>query len=205
MIWLLIFTIAVFIAWRAAIRLLPASRARGTAATIVARLPEGAVWKWGRGAWGLVLGPDLEKTLEPEVAEALLAVTWGVSDRADLERAEETMRDRAPEQVTWRQVRMIALVRLAVAGGVLDGAEGTKKLTELSSELTGRHAGWSALADAFDAEHTDFLKSPPPKEGGVVPAGLTPLPTLDHLKKARASLEAGVWPDLRWDMVASSS
>jgi len=197
MIWLLLTTVAVFIAWRAMIRL-SAGRVRGTAATIPARLPEALVWRWGRGVWGLVLGRDLEKTLEPEVAEALLAVTWGVAERADLDRAERAMREHAPGRDTWRRVRMVALVRLAVAGGVVDAADGTRRLTELASELGGDHLGFAAIADAFAAEHAAFLQAPPRKEGGVIAAGLTPLPTNEHVAAARAWLETDVWPDAPW-------
>jgi hypothetical protein len=97
---------------------------------------------------------------------------------------------------------MIALVRLAVAGGVLEAAEGTRRLAELATELRADHDGGPALAEAFASEHEAFLQKPPMKKDGVVSPGLTPLPTAEHLAQARAWLATDVWPDIPWEISA---
>ncbi len=197
MFWFLLMTAAVFIAYRAFLVRARADRVIGTASVRAQRLPEGSAWRSGAGVWGLVLGPELERTLTAEVAEALLAVSWGVTDGADLGTAEATMRGSSGDRATWTIVRTATLVRLAVAGGVVSPDEGTSKLEALWAELAPLHTSWSSLGDAFAREHEGFLAEPPrPPAQGERVIGLARLPSVDQLEKARAWLEASVWPDL---------
>lgn len=172
------------------------TRVRGTASVIPERLPAGPLWSWGRGVWGLVLGPDLEKTLSAEVAEAMLAVSWGVSDAADLDQAERVMSEKMPAAKTWRLVRTAALVRLAVAGGVIGVADATSRLGVIASTLEALHDSWDDVADAFAAEHQTFLAEQG-TDGERPPLGLARMPDGALAVRARAWLASDVWPDLK--------
>jgi hypothetical protein len=181
------------------------TRVRGTASVIAARLPQGEPWSFGRGVWGLVLGPEIEKTLSAEVAEAVLAVSWRVSDAADLERADAEMSARMPAARTWRLVRSATLVRLAVAGRVLDAASGSARLELIAQSLTSTHRSWEDLAKTFAAEHQRFLEADDAERSGSdATPGLARLPEPSQLARSRAWLEKSVWPDVVWRVPPTS-
>lgn len=192
MIWLLLLTAGVLVLYRGIL----VARSR-PAAPKPARLPETEEWRWGRGVWALVLGREMDRGIEAEVAEALLAVSWRVADAADLDEAERVMRSRFPELDVWRAVRMMAFVRLAVAGRLITPGTGTDRLGGYASLIRDRVGSWEELGATFQTEHAAFLAAT--AEAREVEVGMARLPDAALLSRSRAWLADDLWQELTWE------
>lgn len=197
MIPLLILTFAVFVGFQMF------ARHRGTISAVVrlaagrqraASTPTDGVWEWGRGVWGLVLGAS-EKVLSEEIADSLLAVSWGITDRASFDAVLERMEPHA-EKHTWRAVRRATLFRLGVVSGLIPAAEATESMTKIQARLRKQHDSWESVADAFEREHVDFLAEATTESGELERRQLGRFPQRSDIERSRKRLATEVWPEL---------
>jgi hypothetical protein len=94
---------------------------------------------------------------------------------------------------------LATLVRLAVAGRVLDAASGSARLELIAQSLTSLHRSWEDLAKTFAAEHQTFLAADDAERSSSdATPGLARMPDAPQLARARAWLEKSVWPDVVW-------
>lgn len=176
---------------------------RGAARAVVAGpgpkapLPGDPIWsKWGPGVWGLVLDDELQKILTTDIAEATLAVSWGIADGSDLDAVVHAMKMEHPDLATWRCVRTAVLYRLAVAAKLVAAETATRALSDVAEELRGLHASWSAMGEAFVREHEGYMGLELEAANEVARKRLARFPQPAVVTQHAERLAATVWQEL---------